>query len=429
MKSIPRFFKSDLTRWCVLAVVIRCAYCWWVIARFGLQQTSDFAYMFRLAGSLASGDGFVLGSDRIFNQSVGYPAFLALFFRAAGPSQGLVVGINIVLGVLAVAGTYVLTYYLVRSATPAGDAFDERIRPLASTAAGIATFYPDTLLYLPFASAENLLIPLTLALVWSVLAAWRSPWVGGAVTGALSAAVLSVKANAILLCPFICLVWAVGRRHLVTRTAAAVLVGTLCLLPWTYLNYRDSGGYIVPFAAIAGEVFLDGTNPLAKGRPTKVIDLPEGEKAGLNRIELDRAKLRKAIGYIKADPVWYAKLVVRKAVLSWSPVRDYMYENEGQYRFFGFIPSRWVPTLFNALLFVGLAGSMVNIRRLEPESRVLWCSLLAAPWMLQVVFVAYSRYRFPFLYCMIPYAAWGCWCIVASTGVVRPRNRRFGDLP
>lgn len=413
-----RLIWRDLVLWGSAALVVRCGYAWWVVRTFGLEQESDSAYLFRLAGSLAAGRGFTLGNDRIFNQSVGYPAFLAVFFRGLGPSESLVLALNIVLGVLAVLLTYVLTCQLVRWKGPEPVPHGISWRLVAWLAGGLATFFPDNLLYLPFASAENLLIPLMLILVWSAVAEWRSPWLGGAVTGAVAAAVLSVKANAILLCPFILFAWVAGRMQPTKRTAAAALVGVCCLLPWTYLNYRDSGGHIVPFSAIAGEVFLDGTNPQARGTPTNVLDLPADESAGLDKIQQDRAKLRKAVGYIEADPVWYMKLVARKGILAWSPVRDYSYEDRGQYRFFGPVASRWVPTLYNVLLFVGIAASLVGCRWFRPESRVLWAGLIVAPWLLQMIFVAYSRYRFPFLCCLVPFAAWG-WCWIEAHATPR----------
>jgi hypothetical protein len=414
-KDTLRFIWRDLAFWAGLALLVRCAYGWWVIRTLGLQQFSDSLYLFRLAGSLAAGEGFVLGGDRIFNQSVGYPAFLSLFFRVAGSSQELLLAINIVLGVLAVAGVYVLTYCLIRQAPGTAELGETTRRGIAWVAAGVAAVYPDSLLCIAFAASENLLIPLILLLILSAVAGWRNPWLGGAWTGVVAAAVLSVKAYVIFLCPFIPLVWIAGSRQPVRRTAAAALVGMICLAPWTYINYRASGGYFVPFAAIAGEVFLDGTNPQAVGKPTNLIDLPEREKVGLNKIEQDRAKLQKAVGYIKADPWWYVRLVMKKAIYAGSPARDYQFEDGGRYRFFGRFLSRWFTTFYSLFLMLGVAAAMFRYRWLGPESRVLLFAIPAASWIQQMAFVALPHYRFPFLFCAIPFIAWGWFRIAARS--------------
>ena len=194
--------------------------------------------------------------------------------------------------------------------------------------------------------------------------------------------------------------------RMVQRTVAATVGAALVLAPWTYLNYRDSGGYFVPFAAIAGEVFHDGTNPKARGTTSNVYSLEPEVEAGHNKIEIDRMKFARAIGYIKADPVWYLKLELMKLARSVSPIRDFMFEEAGKYRLYLPWLSRWLPTAFNLMLGIGLIAGCVALWRI-PLARATAVSLVVGMITVQLVFIGYSRYRFPYLVVLLPFIAVG----------------------
>jgi hypothetical protein len=73
--------------------------------------------------------------------------------------------------------------------------------------------------------------------------------------------------------------------------------------------------------------------------------------------------------------------------------------------------SRWGVTAFNAVLLAGVLLGLWFVRK-QRIVMVTGLALIAAPTVLQAVFFAYSRYRFPFLYCLLPVvvAGWlGLW--------------------
>jgi hypothetical protein len=419
------FSKSrflDILILVAFALVIRAAYVIGNVSLYGTEQYSDFGYLHNLAGSLAAGKGFTLDGDRIYNQSIGYPALLAIFYSAFGFKVMVALWVNVILGAFSVALVYILSLALLQrhgdDASVASPALAGAARRVALVAAAAAAIYPDSLLYGAFVASENLLIPLMLGML--IAALWQAPrpLTGGALTGVLAAAAATVKAQVIFGCAFLPLVWVASKRQPVLRMLAATVAAIICLVPWTYINYRDSGGYLIPFTAVAGEVFLDGTNPLAKGKPTGVLGLGNDVEAGHNKIEIDRMKMRRAIGYIKERPAWYAKLLLLKFAYSLSPARDYLFEELGQMRLFTPALSRWVPTLFNALLFIGIAVGCFAMRE-RPVSLAVAASPLLGMFAVQLIFMAFPRYRFPFLFCLLPCAAFGWRTIIEA---VRQRS-------
>jgi len=215
-----------------------------------------------------------------------------------------------------------------------------------------------------------------------------------------------VKAYALLLCLLLPSIWWYKDRRFIARTAAAALLGVVCLAPWTYLNYVASEGRFVPFASIAGTVVLDGTNPLASGKPTNVVELGPEDEVPEHPVDLDRAYMRKAIGYIKASPGWFAKLCVQKVVWGLIPIRDFVFEAFDQVRMFTPFLSRWGTTAFNVLV---LLGSVIGIGLATRDRTTLMVGvgLFVAPMLIQLVFCAVPRYRFPFWFCITPYVGYG----------------------
>jgi 4-amino-4-deoxy-L-arabinose transferase-like glycosyltransferase len=399
----------------VVALVVRVAYVVAIVAPYGAQQTGDAEFLNQLGQSLANGRGFVLADgERIYNQSIGYPAFLALLYKAFGPHVRTALAANVVLGVSSVALVYAFARTLLREAPSSVPS-----RRVAFWAGILAALYPDSLLHAATLNAENLLVPLLLAAL--LAAVWRTTrdGVAGALTGAFAATAASVKALIIFGFALVPLVWLAARRRPALRTLAAIAAASAVLAPWTYVNYRDSGGYFIPFSVVVGEVFLDGNNPLARGKMTGVMTLGAEAEAGHNEMEIDRMKLRRALNYIRERPGWYAQLLLRKFVHALSPVRDSAFEAPGEPRLFTPMLSRWVPTLFNAALLIGVVAGCISLRgRLVPLA--VAASQVTGALVVQLIFAAFTRYRFPFLFALLPYAALG---LLTIAHALRRRSR------
>ena len=384
-----------------LALLVRAVYVVFGVARRGgVAQVSDFLYTHQLADSLAHGRGFTIEGVPIFNQSVGYPAFLAPFYAVLGAHVAVALALNVLLGAAGAWLVYRLTDVLL--AGPGGTGAERPAAGPAARVAGVlAAVYPDSLLYAGLVSAENLLIPILLLLALAVVTRFRHPWAQGVVVGLLAAAGASVKAYVLIWVVGIPFLWLVKDRRFVARTAWAAIAGLIALLPWTIRNYAASDGHLIPFAAVAGEVFLDGNNPLAAGTPSNHYRLSPEEEAGRSAIDIDRLRMRQGLRYIRQDPAWFARLCVKKMIHAVSPVRDYMFEFQGSPRLFTPAISRWAPTAFNALLMVLCLCGLVAVRR-QPLALTYGLSMGFAAVLLQLIFCAYSRYRFPFLFGLLP---------------------------
>ena len=386
----------------VAALAVRVAYVAGIVARYGAQQTGDAEYMNQLGQSLAAGRGFVLASgERVYNQSVGYPALLAVLYRAFGADARVAMAANVLLGAASVVLVFALARAVLRAGPPGVPA-----RRVAGGAGALAALYPDSLLTASMLSAENLLVPLLLGALLAAL--WRTPrdGVAGALVGVLAAGAASAKALVLFGFVPLPLVWVAARRRPLVRTVAAAATAAVVLAPWTYVNYRDSGGHLVPFSAVAGEVFLDGNNPRARGRPSGVMSLGAAVEAGHDKIEVDRMKLRRALGYIRERPGWYARLLALKFVHALSPVRDSAFETPGEPRLFTPALSRWAPTLFNAALLGGVVAGCVALWG-HAVARAVAASQVIGAFAVQLIFAAFTRYRYPFLVALLPVAALG----------------------
>lgn len=411
-RIISKSIISEVFVWGLLGVLVRAVYVFWVVGKYGKAQFSDFQYMHQLAASLAAGDGFTIDGVRIFNQSVGYPAFLSVFYKLFGSDVWVALAVNILLGGISAALLYLLTIKLFANI----EWLETRLA--ARLAALLAVIYPDSLLHCALVSAENLLIPLMLLLVLSIIVCWGRSWMAA---GILAAFACSVKAHVLFFCLMIPLIWYVMGRRYFLYTIWTGLTAAICLMPWTILNHRASGGYILPFAAVSGEVFLDGTNPGAVGKPTNRISLSDYENNS-NPVEMDRLKLKQAVKYVRDDPMWYARLCLKKAVLAFSPARDFLFQFRDQDRFFGSFFSRWFPTVFNGFVIVFIISGMIMVRR-KPDVLAVGCCLFCAQLILQVVFFAYPRYRFPFLFCLLPFC--GCFIDVILRNMIGKEKNGF----
>lgn len=382
-----------------LALLARMAYTFVADQIGALGQFSDFLYIHQIAQALAAGGGFCIEGHRVFNQSPGYPALLAVLYWLAGSGGPVVLGLNLVLGAAGVALVSFICMAIVRAVDPGG-----HVRAAGMWGGIIAAFFPDSLLYMTLAAGENLLVPLML-LILAVALGWERGAVReGIIMGILWAAAASVKAHVLLWFVLIPFAWRGAGKPVRTRLAVAAGAMIVCLVPWTVANFRASGHFI-PFAAVSGEVMLDGTNPMANGGPVKDREFEASVAHIADPVERDRAYMKQAAGYAWAHPAWFVKLTAKKFVRGLVPVRDYVYEYGGFRKVWGRI-SKWGVTGFNALLFgVGLLG-LLGLRR-NAAVFAAGASLVVAPVILQTLFFAYARYRFPFLFCLIPFAVAG----------------------
>lgn len=119
-----------------------------------------------------------------------------------------------------------------------------------------------------------------------------------------------LRQTLLLYAPFLFawIAWA-SRENVRWRDAlAAIAVLALCVLPWTFYNYRTFGDFLLLNSN--GGFFLYSSNHPSQGTsfdPTYAAPLPEHLRA-LPEPAIDRALYREAIGFIVAEPGRFLRL-------------------------------------------------------------------------------------------------------------------------
>jgi len=139
-----------------------------------------------------------------------------------------------------------------------------------------------------------------------------------------------LRANALLLAPFTALLIPVIFRRGRRLGAALTLIGgaCLCIAPLTIRNAVGFGKFI-PVSLGAGQTLIEGiadyNTDSSLGLPQTDIELIRGEAIAYNRpdyanslftpdgVERDRARTIRGLSVIRAHPLWFAGVMVRRA--------------------------------------------------------------------------------------------------------------------
>jgi hypothetical protein len=139
-----------------------------------------------------------------------------------------------------------------------------------------------------------------------------------------------LRANALLLAPFMALLFPIIYKRGERLRPTLVLVGGACLVlaPLTIRSAIVFGKFI-PVSLGAGQTLVEGIADYntdgSFGLPQTDIELIRGEAAAYNRpdyanslftpdgIERDRARMARGLAVIRAHPFWFAGVMVRRA--------------------------------------------------------------------------------------------------------------------
>jgi len=360
---------------------------------FAARLFSDAHHYLEWARLIAAGDA----PREAFYQAPLYPYFLSAIFRVFGENLTAVYGAQLFVG----CASILLVADLARAFLP---------RAAAAAAATAYALHPYPVHF------EEKLFPETVALFAALLALRlavrpRDSLLGRASAG-LAAGVSSLaRANLLLfgvLFPLLLL-----RRE---RTGALLFAGAffVVILPVLARNLAVGGGF-VPIAANAGEVFLHGNNPSARGSMGKVRELRAdietlatesrrvaSEKAGrtLDAGEASAFWFREGLRWVRANPGAYVVLELRKLRLllsaRFTPLgSDFDFETA---RFPG-IPRTLVFLHYPLLLFAALGLLRSEARRRIPPAVLVFAAVQV--FTLLFFFVS-TRY----VLLLLPVAAW-----------------------
>jgi 4-amino-4-deoxy-L-arabinose transferase-like glycosyltransferase len=343
----------------------------------------------------------------------GYPAWLGIWYSILGYRAAVVEAIQAVLfGSL----TMLLTWMLARRL------FGPRV---ALAAAWLVAIYPFAWQYEVRLYSESIATPLTLACL--LLLIERTPTVRrAAATGALIGVLLLVRESSGFMLAAAAVAWivAAGWRRGLLMTVLTVAVCALVIAPWTYRNYRVSGG-LIPISI--QDVGAYGTFNSSSAHDSEYPYLWNPSPPGfadilhpahpLSDLEFRAKLIARTRAYIENHPFSLAEAFFWNGLSRlWDVRRPARALNEVAYEG----RSRLLTIVGLAMYYVLLALTLFCLWR-QRSRKALVLPLLAIALGASIVFTADSgtRYRAP----LEPVIAMLACAAIPAAGFERARNR------
>jgi len=430
--------RNEIVVFCVilaLALIFRIVFCWAVVGFHAPIRGDEIDYH-ALAVSLSEGKGFVgqWGSATARRPPL-YPLVLSGAYLLFGPEHEVGRALQILLGLLVVALTYILGKRL----------FSSRVSLLA---AAVAAFNPFLIFISGYLLTENLYICLLLAVLILTADFFRSPRnpekvliISGLLAGFSSLA----RPTAFVFAGFVCLiilVWGGGSvRRRIARglifSAAVVIV----IFPWAARN-RAVFGRTVVFTTHGGHTFYQSNNELVyrepryRGGVAPLQALPEWDRLReAGEVRADSLGWSLGMGFVREDPGRFLEMAARKFARTWrfrsdvglSGVKSGWWWDKN--RFLGRLASSFdAGLLFSAVIIpLFIIGVIVTAGRyviMAPMYAVVLAHTLAT-----VIFFGSLRMRIPVEPVIAVFAAAGFFGIIERLGVGKRRAGRGIDPP
>lgn len=339
---------------------------------------------------ISAGQGFVrIGGQATAQWPPGYPAVLAVIFKAFGHKIILAKLLNVLLG----TATCLLAYLIGRKV------FN---RAVGLAAAAVLAIFPSQVFQPTLIMSETLATFLVAALVCLVVffAVDSLSWQRAAAVGAFVGVITYVRGETILLALPLVAVWAVAGRSWLAglRYGAVALVATaLVILPWVARNWVEMG-YPILMSTGSGENLIAGHWPGADGNgsfvPILEVDrLYEGVSFPKNETLVYKEETRRAISFALHNPGTELKLIPQKLyefyradskVMLWiqkGTLDDPAFNSAAE--------ARW-EALANVYYWIALALAAVGAP--------FWFSRRDARKLLMLMVVAYYSFLFGFVF-------------------------------
>ncbi|HEY6233376.1 MAG TPA: glycosyltransferase family 39 protein [Pyrinomonadaceae bacterium] len=248
----------------------------------------------------------------------GYPILLSLIYRIAGESAVSTQLLQITLDSASVAIIMLIAFELFPAPVGIIGGLMAAFAPQLSW--NSLTLLPDSLSSLP------ILLALWLIARSRKTTRWHSAFIAGALIGVS----VWLRPNALLLAPFLSLVFLfISKRERRLAAALALIAGALLVIaPLTIRNALVFGKFI-PVSLGAGQTLLEGladyNSDRSLGLPATDQELLRSEAETFQRpdyadslftpdgIARDRARLARGISIIRAHPFWFFRVMLRRA--------------------------------------------------------------------------------------------------------------------
>lgn len=322
----------------------------------------------------------------------GYPILLSLVHRVVGESDQATQLLQMILDSLSVVIIVLIAFEFFPAAVGLIAGLTAALAPQLSW--NSLTLLPDSLAALPILVAM-LVIARTCRRTNQTNRSFLFPFLAA---GALIGISCWLRANALLLAPFLVFVFLfVGKRGNRLLPALMLVFGALLIVaPLTIRNAVVFGKFI-PLSLGAGQTLIEGiadyNSDGSLGLPQTDMELIRGEAEALHRpeyasslftpdgTERDRARIARGFAVIRAHPIWFAGVMLRRAAsmlrLERTPLRLAV-NNPGSASLFQ-SPLRLVQKLFITAFFLPLTliGAGLLIYRKQLQTLAI---LLAVPF-------------------------------------------------
>ena len=299
----------------------------------------------------------------------GYPILLSVMYRVGGQSDTATQFLQIILDSLSVVVIFLIAFEFFPAAIGLIAGLMTAFAPQFSW--NSLTLLPDSLATLPILVAV-LIVTRTRQRRY---ASGRSKLLSILIAGALIGVSVWLRANALLLAPFLAfLLLFICKRGARLRPALVLICGVLLIIsPVTIRNAMVFGKFI-PVSLGAGQTLVEGIADYntdgSLGLPQTDVELTRGEAETSKRpeyanslftpdgTERDRARLARGLAVVRAHPFWFAGVMIRRAAsmlrLERTPLR-LAAADSGTWQLLFQGPLRTVQKVFITAIFLPLA--------------------------------------------------------------------------
>ncbi|MGH9967661.1 MAG: ArnT family glycosyltransferase, partial [Pyrinomonadaceae bacterium] len=296
------------------------------VAQVQTRVTENYKHLARLLQQNGFGSFFAASSTTsnpdLLGHPPGYSILVTLIYRMAGESDAAIQLFQITCDSLCAVIIFLIAIELL----PLG---------VGTLAGFMAAFAPqfswNSILLLPDTLAA---LPILLAIYLIIRASKQPRWFTVFAAGILIGISCWLRANALLLAPFLALLLPfVFPRGMRLRLALTLIGGaSLAIAPLTIRN-AVVFGHFIPVSLGAGQTLLEGIADYDEARrfglPNTDMDLIQQEAETHNRPEYattlfgpdatkrDRERLARGFAVIRDHPFWFVTVMVRRAASMW----------------------------------------------------------------------------------------------------------------
>ena len=356
----------------------------------------------------------------------GYSILLALIYRIAGESDAATQLFQIVCNSLCAIIIFLIGIELLSLGVGTVAGFLAAVAPQFSW--NSILLLPDTLVALPILLA-----------LYLVAKAYKKPlWPLVFIAGAWIGASCWLRANGLLLAPFLGLiilfVFPSGVR---IKMAVLLMAGAfLTIAPLTIRN-AIVFGHFIPVSLGAGQTLLEGIADYDEegrfGLPNTDMALIQQEAEFHNRpeyattlfgpdaIERDRERVRRGLTVIRSHPFWFASVMIRRAADMWRLERVPLISTHnlpaGWLRYV-FLAVRGVQRLFITAVFLPLVLGGLIILVVRQHFRIIALLLAVPAYYFCVQSILHTEYRYVLTlqYFLFLIGAFGLYILVDRVG-------------